>query len=232
MVSYEEFHENLEKIQEAIAHACLESDRPINSVKILPVTKSHPVEAVKYSHRAGLPSVGESRVQEAIEKQAEVSFRIEWEFIGHLQSNKAALAVEHFSRIQSIDSKKLLDRVNHFAKEKEKIMRVLLQVNAGDDPAKHGVACDEVEPLLENALSLSNIKLEGFMTIAPLDDNPEVAKRTFMNLREIRDKLQPKYATALPELSMGMTGDFIQAIEAGSTLVRIGSALFGERSYS
>ena len=178
---------------------------------------------------AGIRVIGENYVQEAIEAFAAVGKRARWHFIGHLQSNKAKLAATHFDRVQSVDSEKLLRLLDRAAAELGKILPVLLQVNAGRDPAKFGAELEDAPRLLDTALAQSHLQVEGFMTIAPLSDDDSVATRTFTTLRELRDQLAGETGALLPELSMGMSGDYAAAIAAGSTLVRVGTALFGAR---
>jgi len=173
--------------------------------------------------------VGENRVQEAVDKQPQATSAVAWELIGHLQSNKARLAAQHFSRVQSVDSLKLVEILDRAAGELGKTLPVLLQVNAGLDPAKSGVEPGEAAGLLGAALGRRNLRVEGLMTVAPLSDDPAVARRTFAGLRAIRDRLVSETGAALPVLSMGMSGDMDEAVAEGSTLVRIGSALFGPR---
>ena len=152
--------------------------------------------------------------------------------IGHLQSNKAALAASLFDRIQSVDSIRLLDRLNRAAEEAGLALPVLIQVNAGRDPAKHGCELEDAPRIVEHALDCKHLRAEGLMTIAPLTEDPEVAIRTFAALRACRDRLAEALQTPLPELSMGMTGDLRAAIQAGSTQIRVGTALFGARTES
>jgi pyridoxal phosphate enzyme (YggS family) len=187
------------------------------------------MEAVDLAARYGLRAVGENRVQEGAEKRARSSAAITWELIGHLQSNKARLAVRHFDRIQSADSEKLLEILDRIAGEAGKTQAVLLQVNAGLDPAKSGAEPDEAPRLLAAALAKANLRVDGLMTIAPLSDDPDVARRTFANLRELRDRLAVATGARLAELSMGMSGDLEAAVAEGSTIVRVGTALFGSR---
>jgi len=203
--------------------------RDAGEVALLAVTKSHPAEAVELAARYGLRAVGENRVQEGVDKRAQTSAAIAWELIGHLQSNKARLAVRHFDRIQSVDSAKLLDVLDRIAAETGKTQAVLLQVNAGLDPAKSGVEPDEAPRLLDAALAHAHIRVDGLMTIAPLSEDPDVARRTFANLRAIRDRLAAATGARLAELSMGMSGDLEAAVAEGSTIVRVGTALFGAR---
>lgn len=227
--TYNEFCDRVCQVRTAIAAACVTAGRDPASVELLPVTKTHPAEAADYVARLGLRAVGENRVQEAVAKRAQVAAAVEWELIGHLQSNKARLAAEHFNRIQSVDSEKLLNHLDRAAAELGRTLPILLQINAGRDPAKFGADLELAPRLLDVALAKSHLRIDGFMTIAPLSDDPAVAARTFATLRELRDTLAAKTGAPLRELSMGMSGDFAAAIAAGSTLVRVGSALFGPR---
>lgn len=211
--------------------ACRAAGRSPADVSLLAVTKTHPAEAVAYVTRYGLRSVGENRVQEAVDKQAAAGAApaVSWELIGHLQSNKAALAARHFDRVQSVDTVKLARRLGAACAEIGKTLPVLLQINAGDDPAKFGAAVEDGPALLEAALGEKALKVEGLMTIAPLSDDPAVAERTFARLRALRETWSSQFGCSLPELSMGMTGDYRAAIAAGSTIIRVGTALFGAR---
>lgn len=229
MISYDVFELNTRSVQERIASACRAAGRDSAEVALLAVTKTHPAAAAEYVAKYGLPAVGENRVQEAVDKRAECKAPLRWELIGHLQSNKAKLAATHFERVQSADSAKLLRLLDRAAGELGRVLNVLLQINAGQDPAKFGAEPEEAPALLETALALPNLRVDGLMTIAPLSDDPDVAARTFVNLRTIRDDLSARFGTPLHELSMGMSGDLEAAITAGSTCVRVGSALFGSR---
>jgi hypothetical protein len=209
--------------------ACIRAGRPAAEVRLLAVTKTHPAAAAEYAARYGLRAVGENRVQEGMEKRAQCTMPLAWELIGHLQSNKAKLAVAHFDRVQSVDSEKLLRVLAQAAEAQSKTLPVLLQINAGNDPAKFGAEPADAPRLLELALALPTLRVEGLMTIAPFSEDRDVARRTFANLRTIRDTLSAQFGVALPELSMGMSGDLAEAIAEGSTLVRVGTALFGQR---
>lgn len=245
MIPYSEFQDNLNELKARIARACEASGRPLDSVALLPVTKNHPVDAVDFAVRSGLSAVGENRVQEAGDKHgsyADMHKRsdattvasmspepVRWELIGHLQSNKAQDAVAIFDRIQSVDSLKLLRRLDRFAGERGKTLPILLQCNTGEDPNKYGFAVEQAESVLEAALGMENLQVDGLMTVAPLDDDPAVARASFDRLRELRDRLSARFDLPLGELSMGMTGDLEAAIAAGSTQIRVGTALYGER---
>jgi pyridoxal phosphate enzyme (YggS family) len=227
--SYDEFQARADAIRQEISAACLAAHRDPLEVELLAVTKNHPAIAADYAARYGLRAVGENRVQEGVEKRRISTAPLKWELIGHLQSNKARIAAEHFDRIQSVDSEKLLQHLDRAAGELGKPLAILLQINAGRDPAKFGAELEDAPRLLSSALSKKNLCVEGLMTIAPLSSDPAVAQRTFETLRELRDRLTKETGAPLRELSMGMSGDFAAAIAAGSTLVRVGSALFGAR---
>jgi len=227
--TYEEFKSRADLVLGQIAAACARAGRDPRDVELLAVTKTHPATAAAHAARFGLRAVGENRVQEGVDKRAQCSAVIAWELIGHLQSNKARLAAAHFDRVQSVDSGKLLNHLDRAAGELGKVLPVLLQINAGQDPAKFGAEPEEAPRLLDLALACNNLRVDGFMTIAPLADDPAVAERTFANMREIRDRLAASSGHPLHELSMGMSGDMVAAIAAGSTLVRVGTALFGTR---
>jgi pyridoxal phosphate enzyme (YggS family) len=235
-IAYEEFARRADALRAQIAAACAAAGRDPRDVELLAVTKTHPAAAADYAARYGLRGVGENRVQEGMEKRpqtAAVSSGLRWELIGHLQSNKSKLAAQHFDRVQSVDSEKLLNHLDRAAAELGKTLPVLLQINAGDDPAKFGADLPDAPRLLEIALTKKNLQVHGLMTIAPLGTTPAEtaahAQRTFANLRTLRDELAARFGTPLRELSMGMTGDLAPAIAAGSTMVRVGTALYGAR---
>lgn len=229
-VAYETFRERADLVREQIADICRRTGRDPAVVQLLAVTKTHPPAAVEYAARYGLKAVGENRVQEALEKKPLCAAVIRWELIGHLQSNKARIAVDNFDRIQSVDSPKLLLQLDRAAGERGRRLAILLQVNAGHDPNKFGAEPADAARLLEAALAQPHLQVDGLMTMAPLSDDPAVARRTFSSLRELRDQLARQFGVPLRELSMGMTADLAGAIAEGSTLVRIGTALFGARS--
>ena len=229
MLTYNNFLTNLKQLQERIDSACASAGRDSKGVQILPVTKNHPVDAVSYAAKAGLIAVGENRVQEASDKKEQYDGSpLRWELIGHLQSNKAKVAAALFDRIQSVDSEKLVHRLDAAASGD---LHILLQINAGEDPAKYGADCDQAEALLVAVLRSKNLSVDGLMTIAPLGGEA-IARKAFERLRSLRDQLQGSCGVLLPELSMGMTGDLEAAIAEGSTMIRVGTALYGERDYS
>ncbi len=229
MLSYQQFEKNAHSVRKNIDRVCRSCGRQPSEVQLLAVTKANPPEAVDFAARYGLAAIGENRVQEAAGKKPLVGAEVRWELIGHLQSNKARLAVSLFDRIQSVDRVKLLNALERHAAEMDKTLPVLLQVNTGEDPRKFGAASSGAACLLEAALQCRHLRVEGLMTIAPLDEDRSVALSAFTRLRTLRDELCASYAIPLPELSMGMSGDLEEAIKAGSTCLRIGSALYGPR---
>lgn len=231
MLEYSTFEANLATVRARIATACVACGREASTVVLLPVTKNHGAAAPRYAAKSGLLGVGENRVQEAASKRAETeSLDLRWELIGHLQSNKAKEAVAVFDRIQSVDSLKLLKRLDLLAGATGKTLPILLQCNAGADPKKYGFLTEEMPHAMEMALQANHLQVDGLMTIAPLDDAPEIAQAAFESLRATRDKLANTFGVALPELSMGMTSDLEAAIQAGSTQIRVGTALYGARA--
>jgi len=221
--------DNLAALNGRINRACEKSGRLPETVKLMAVTKRFPLEVAASAVNAGLTLLGENRIQEAVDKIQTADFKARWELIGHLQSNKAQLAAAHFDAIQSVDSLKLAKRLDRFASELGRKLPILLQVNTGEDPAKFGFTTDDALAAVEATLQLPALELEGLMTIAPWPSTEESAKTAFFGLRELRDKLTEKTRQPLKELSMGMSGDLELAIEAGTTCIRVGSALFGER---
>jgi pyridoxal phosphate enzyme (YggS family) len=229
LIDFATFSQRARDLQDRIATWCAGLARDPREITLLPVTKNHPAAAAEYAARFGLRAVGENRVQEAVDKRAQVAAALRWELIGHLQSNKAKLAAAHFDRVQSVDSEKLAAALDRAAGELGKRLPVLLQINAGHDPAKFGVEPAAAGRLLEFTLARPHLQVDGLMTVAPLSDDPAVARRTFANLRGIRDRLAREFGVPLPELSMGMSADLAAAVAEGSTLLRIGTALYGPR---
>ncbi len=227
-IRFEDFQHNLENLRARVTEFCRVCGRDAAEVKVLPVTKTRPPEAAVFAARCGLPAVGENRVQEAAGKKPLVHTSLRWELIGHLQTNKAKTAAALFDRIQSVDRSKTARALGRHCAELGKVMPVLMQVNAGDDPAKFGVSIEEAPALAEILMETENLRLEGLMTIAPLDPDPAAA--CFNRLRELRDSLADRLGVPLPELSMGMTDDLEEAVKTGSTMVRVGSALYGARA--
>jgi pyridoxal phosphate enzyme (YggS family) len=223
---------NLEAVQNRIQRAALACGRPPESVRLVAVSKTVAAKRVRKAIEAGVTILGENYIQESREKfNALYDQKVTWHFIGHLQTNKAKYAVRIFDLIHSVDSLKLANALNKEAAKREKIQDILIQVNLSGETTKSGVSQNEVAKLLEQAAGLDHIRVRGLMTMPPFFDDPERARPFFDALAELKDRLGPTpTANAdLGELSMGMTGDFEEAIAAGATLVRIGTAIFGER---
>jgi PLP dependent protein len=229
------FAENLSRIDHRIAAACRRAGRSRSEVSLMAVSKTHPAEALAEATRSGILLFGENRVQEFEAKRPrlrELGVAADIHLIGHLQSNKSAKAVELFDAIDTVDSLRLAERLSDAATRLEKTLPILIEIKLSSEPAKTGLTPDspELSTLLERLPHLPNLPLRGLMTIAPFDDNPETARDCFRRLRTLRDTLAARYPRLdLSTLSMGMSGDFEVAIEEGTTLVRIGTALFGER---
>lgn len=222
--------EIVEEIRGKIAAACKKVNRDPKEVEIIAVTKTHGEEVVAEAWSAGLSIVGENKVQEAAWKREKAITGPDWHLIGHLQSNKVRAALEIFDFIHSVDSIKLLDRINLIADEAGKSPHILLEVNVSGEKSKSGMKPEEVIPALEHILdNCPRITVEGLMTMAPFSENPEDARPYFRKLRELRDECESKLEIGLPRLSMGMSGDYEVAVEEGATWVRLGTVLFGER---
>ena len=224
------FKEEYALLQSELSATCKQYQRPGNAVKILAVSKTFPLEAIREAYDCNVRMFGENKIQELADKVANLPKDIEWHFIGHLQSNKAAKAVELAHWIHSVDSLKLLNKLDRCAREQNKRPVILLEVNSGE-AAKSGVSYEELPELARAAANAENLDFRGLMTMAPLCDDPAVWLNAFKKLAAARDELEKSLQISLPELSMGMTGDFTQAVAAGSSMIRIGSRLFGNRIY-
>jgi PLP dependent protein len=226
----EPIEENLARVREQIAVAAARAGRVKEEIELVAVSKTHPAEKVQAAFEAGQTLFGESRVQEARAKIPLLPSRLRWHFIGHLQKNKIRHALPLFELFHGIDSLAVAQEMHRIAEEEGVNPRVLLEVNLAGEASKHGFAPEELQRDLEPTLSLGRLTVEGLMTIPPLAPEAEASRHYFVALRELRDKLETEFNVRLPQLSMGMSGDFPIAIEEGATLVRVGTAIFGERS--
>ncbi len=208
-----------------------ECSRPSDAVKILAVSKTFPIAAIQEAYDCGVRMFGENKIQELSEKASVLPDDIQWHFIGHLQSNKAAKAVQYAAWIHSVDSLKLLHKLDRLAGEMGKKPVILLEVNSGEE-SKSGVDYEELGVLAAAARDAENLDWRGLMTMAPLTEDRTQWKQAFARLRASRDELERTLNVKLPELSMGMSGDFAEAAAEGSTIIRVGSRLFGNRDYS
>ncbi len=228
--------DNLARVRQRIADAARRAGRPPEEIALMAVTKTFPSEIIREAHAAGHRLFGENRVQEFAEKVRSLANLpgIEFHLIGHLQSNKAAKAAQIFAGIDSVDSLHLADKLNAAARNNAKRLPVLIEVNVGGESAKSGVAPDspELEALLAAAPRLEHLEFRGLMSIPPFTDDPQAGRPYFRTLRELRDQIATRKlpAVGMDVLSMGMSHDFEIAIEEGSTCVRVGTAIFGERA--
>jgi len=220
---------NLKNIQEKIASACDRAGRDPASVTLMAVTKTHPPESVQAAAEAGIVYVGENKVQEAKAKIPQCPGKLRWHFIGHLQSNKARDAVELFEMIQSVDSLSLAQEINKRCEQAGKRMPVLLEVNLAGEASKFGYSPDRLIAEFDELNSLPRLEIHGLMTVPPWKPVAEQVRRFFRQARELKLRCEDLLGAPLLQLSMGMSGDFEVAIEEGATMVRIGTALLGER---
>ena len=230
--------DNLRLVRERMASAARRAGRDPADVKLMAVSKTFGIEAIREAHDAGQRLFGENRVQEFAGKSESLRDLpgFEMHLIGHLQSNKARKAAEMFAAVDSVDSVKLAERLNASALELGKRLPVLIEINIGGEDAKAGLAPDspELDDLLASASRFTNLRIRGLMTVPPFTDDPEGARPFFCRLRELRDRIASRNlpTVTMNELSMGMSHDFEVAIEEGSTCVRIGTSIFGARDYS
>ncbi|GAB1398839.1 YggS family pyridoxal phosphate-dependent enzyme [Aminivibrio sp.] len=224
--------ENLARLQEEIRTAAKRSGRREEDILFVAVTKTRPVEDIIEAVRWGVTAVGENRVQELLEKKARwpENISVRWRLIGHLQKNKVRKVFGEVSSVDSVDSLDLAKRLSAEGERTGRVLPVLVEVNTSGEESKMGLLPGEALPALGKIIGeCPFLSVEGLMTIGPLTEDEARVRRSFASLRELAEKARREFSLPLPELSMGMSGDFSWAIEEGSTMVRIGSALFGER---
>ena len=238
-LSKEKIQQNLEQVQYGIRLAAERVDRPLSSIRLVVVTKSHSVEAARAAIEAGASILGENYAEEGLSKIQEIGpvSGVEWHMIGHVQSRKASDVAGNFNLIHSLDSVKLAERINRVAEAKGLSQDALVQVNVSGEESKSGLPCwkdDQIAALISEIRKIAylrSIKLHGLMTIPPYTENGEATRPYFQRLRRIRDYLADSVQdTDFSELSMGMSADFEIAVEEGATLVRVGTAILGERT--
>ena len=222
--------EKLERVREQIAQAATKSGRGVDDVELVAISKTHDAQKVREAVEAGQALFGESRVQEARVKIPELPSNLHWHFVGHLQKNKIRHALPLFELIHSVDALALAQEINRIAEEEGLHPRVLLEVNVAGEGSKFGFEPATLRAEMESLLALPRLSILGLMTIPPIADEAEASRKYFVQLRELRDQLQTEFHVDLAQLSMGMTQDFLIAVEEGATLVRVGTAIFGERS--
>lgn len=226
-----DFKKRLENVKDRINKAAFKCGRDPESIHLVAVSKTISANRVREAIMAGVTTLGENYVQEARNKFNILgTFPVSWHFIGHLQSNKAKYAVRLFDLIHSVDTLKLAHELNKQANKVNKVQDILIQINISKEPSKSGSDIQNSANLIKDILLLENLSVKGLMAMPPFFNNPEKARPYFTALRVLRDQIQKVFpGIVLNELSMGMTGDFEVAIEEGATLVRIGTAIFGER---
>jgi pyridoxal phosphate enzyme (YggS family) len=222
--------ENLERVQAQIAEAAKKSGRSASDIQLVAISKTHEAEKVRAAFDVGQQLFGESRVQEARAKIPLLPSALRWHFVGRLQKNKVRHALPLFELFHSVDSLDLARDMNRIAEEEGLHPRVLLEVNVAGEGSKIGFAPGILEAQITALLELPRLIIEGLMTIPPLAPEEEASRKYFVALRELRDQFAAQFHLDLPQLSMGMSGDFGVAIEEGATLVRVGTAIFGKRT--
>jgi PLP dependent protein len=220
---------NLNRVKNEIAQAAQVSGRKVTDIELIAVTKTHPTEIVREAVDVGQLVFGESKVQEARAKIPLLPSNIRWHLIGHLQKNKIRHALPLFEMIHSVDSLGLAQAIDRIAHEDGLHPRILLEVNVAGEGSKFGFKATTLRAELESLLLLPRLSIEGLMCIPPLAEEAETSRNYFVELRELRDALEQEFQVKLPHLSMGMTNDYSVAVEEGATLVRVGTAIFGER---
>jgi pyridoxal phosphate enzyme (YggS family) len=222
--------ENLQVLKKRITAKCFESQRDQQEVRLIAVSKFFGTNAIIEANKLGVTDFGENKAQELRDKHEIIGDKVTWHFIGTLQKNKVKYAVRAASYIHSVDSQILANEINKEAKKLNKVQNILLEVNTSLEATKAGLLDKtEVMKLVKHCTTLSNINLVGLMTMAPLTDDEKIIRKSFADLRNLKDEINQN-GFDLGELSMGMTNDFEIAIEEGATMLRIGSAIFGQRN--
>jgi len=222
--------ENLEAVRARIAEAARKTGRDLEAIELVAISKTHDAARVREAVETGQQLFGESRVQEARVKIPELPSRLRWHFVGHLQKNKIRQALPLFEMFHGIDDAGLARDLNRVADEEGARPRILIEVNVAGEGSKFGFAPDKLRAEMEGLLELPRLTIEGLMCIPPLAEEAEGSRKYFIALRELRDALEREFNLKLPRLSMGMTNDYFIAVEEGATLVRVGTAIFGERA--
>ena len=225
--------ENIKRIQENIKTACEKSGRNPDEVTLIAVSKTKPYTAIEDALPSGILDYGENKVQEIMDKYEKVK-PVRWHLIGHLQTNKVKYIIDKVSMIHSVDSLKLAKEIDKRAAQHDLIMDILVQVNSAEEESKFGITTEETDQLIADiAQQCPNIRIKGLMCIAPYEEDPNDARAYFAEVKQIYDKYadRPEERIDFQYLSMGMTNDFEVAIEEGSNLIRVGTAIFGYRDY-
>ena len=228
-----ELEKRLKKVKKNIEESCKKVGRDLSEITLVAVSKNHLTKKIEFFQKHNIKIFGENRVQEIRRKNNKLNSNVNWHFIGHLQRNKVKYIsrMENCNMIESLDSPRLAKEINKRAKKNDRIMPVLVEVNVAGDDNKYGFKVEETIDFIKMAVKkYDNIDIKGLMTILPYVDDPEKTRPYFKKLRNIKEKAKEE-GIELSELSMGMTNDYQIAIEEGATIIRIGTALFGERQY-
>ncbi len=223
---------NFDRVRQAVKEAALAAGRSIDSIKLVAVSKRMSLERIQQAVDCGHMLFGENRIQEATQKIPLLAPELHWHFIGTLQSNKAKLAVELFDVIETVDRLKIAQALDKHAKNTNKVLSILIQVNVGGEQQKSGVSPQDTEKLIRSIAQTTDLRIIGLMTMPPYHPDPELSRPYFRELKELAAVLANKnlfFDNTHIELSMGMSGDYLVAIEEGATLIRVGTALFGPR---
>src|SRR5436309_13486986 len=223
---------NLKRVLMQISDSARKAGRSPDEIELVAISKTHDAEKVHAIYEAGQVLFGESRVQEARAKIPLLPSSLRWHFVGHLQKNKIRQALPLFELIHSVDSFALAEEINRIADEDGMHPRVLIEVNMAGEGSKFGFQPEKLRAEMESLLALPRLSILGLMTIPPIAEEAEASRKYFVELRELRDRLQTEFHVDLGQLSMGMTNDFPIAVEEGATLVRVGTAIFGQRKKS
>lgn len=225
--------ENLQDVERRIQEACLRAGRKREEITLIAVSKTKPIPMLEEIYQEEIRDFGENKVQELTQKEEVLPKDIRWHMIGHLQRNKIKYIVDKTTLIHSVDSIRLAEAIHKEAQKKGIVADVLLEVNVAEEESKFGFFYDEVLPALETLKTFSNIRIRGLMTIAPFVENPEENRSVFASLKQLSVDIAEKNIDNIEVeiLSMGMTNDFEVAIEEGATMIRVGTAIFGERQY-
>ena len=225
--------ENLAQVQKNINESCNKINRDPNEVTLIAVSKTKPVEMLKEAYDAGARVFGENKVQEIVDKYDQMPSDVKWHMIGHLQRNKVKYIVGKVELIHSVDTYRLAEEINIQAKKQNVIVPILVEVNIAHEESKFGISAEDAILLVEEISKLENIRIKGLMTIAPYVENPEDNRLYFRKIKQLSVDITNKNIdnVFMEILSMGMTGDYMVAIEEGATMVRVGTGIFGERNY-
>ena len=226
--------ENLAQVMENIENACKRSNRDVNEVTLIAVSKTKPVEMLQEVYDQGIRYFGENKVQEMCDKMEVMPKDINWNMIGHLQTNKVKYIVGKTSLIHSVDSLKLAEEIQKQAIKNNVVVDILVEVNIANEETKFGISKEETIQMVKEIAKLDHIRIKGLMTIAPFVENPEDNRLYFREIKQLSVDINNQTIdnVCMDILSMGMTGDYMVAIEEGSTMVRVGTGIFGERNYN